>query len=121
MPPDDQVRALPWDIEDIEAAAESIVRFTEGVTLEAYERSELVTAAVERKFEIIGEALSKLLKAAPDTAAQIPEIRQIIAFRNLLIHGYAVVQYERVFRIVQTSLPGLCRKVADLLRELGRS
>ena len=118
MPPDEQVRALLWDIE---AAASAIARFTENLNPDTYERSELVTAAVERKFEIIGEALAKMLKTAPDTAEQIPEVRQIIAFRNLLIHGYAVVQHDRVLRIAQSSLPGLRRKVADLLRDADSS
>jgi uncharacterized protein with HEPN domain len=114
MPPDEQVRALLWDIE---TAADAIARFTENLTPETYEESELVTAAVERKFEIIGEALAKMLKTAPDMGEQIPDVRQIIAFRNLLIHGYAVVQHDRVLGIAQTSLPGLRRKVAELLRE----
>jgi uncharacterized protein with HEPN domain len=84
----------------------------------AYERTELVTAAVERKFEIIGEALSQMLKAAPETAERIPDLRQIIAFRNLLIHGYAVVQHDRVLRIAQVSLPLLRAKVTELLGEM---
>ncbi len=118
MPPDEQVRVLLWDIE---AAAHSIVRFTKDLTPEAYEASELVTAAVERKFEIIGAALAQVSKIHPATAEQIPDARQIIAFRNLLIHGYPVMRHDRVLRITQSSLPGLRRKVADLLREQGSS
>jgi len=115
MPPDARVRAWLWDIQ---AAADAIDRFTHGLDRQAYESSELVTAAVERKFEIIGEALAQMLKAAPETAERIPDLRQIISFRNLLIHGYALVQHDRVLRIAQTSLPTLIAKVAELLREL---
>lgn len=78
MPPDAQIRALLWDID---SAADAVLRFTKDLTPEAYEGSELVTAAVERKFEIIGEALAKMLKIAPDMAEQIPDVRQIVAFR----------------------------------------
>ena len=47
----------------------------------------LVYSAVERKFAIIGEALSQLAKARPEMAARIPHVPQIVAFRNQLIHG----------------------------------
>jgi uncharacterized protein with HEPN domain len=118
MPPEARVRAWLWDIQ---TAADAIDRFTRDLDGQAYERSDLVTAAVERKFEIIGEALTQMLKAAPETAERIPDVRQIIAFRNLLIHGYAVVQHDRVLRIVQDSLPLLKAKVTELLREMEAS
>ena len=74
---------------------------------------------MERKLEIIGEALGQLLKLDPNLAKRIPDLREIIAFRNLLIHGYAVVEHTRVLKIVETSLPGLKACVADLLDEFG--
>jgi uncharacterized protein with HEPN domain len=52
----------------------------------------MVQSAVERPFEIIGEALNQLSKIAPDITAKIPDCGQIIAFRNILIHGYAVLE-----------------------------
>jgi uncharacterized protein with HEPN domain len=86
---------------------------------DAYARSELVQAAVERKFEIMGEALSQLGKLDPALAQRIPDIRDVIAFRNILIHGYAVVDHRRVWRIAKESLPALRVAVAALLDELG--
>ncbi len=52
-------------------------------------------------------------------AQRIPNMREIIAFRNLLIHGYAVVEHDRVWRIAEVSLPGLRATVAALLDEFG--
>ena len=52
-----------------------------------------------------GEALNQLSKADPALAASIPDLPRIIAFRNVLIHGYAVVEHPRVWRIIQESLP----------------
>jgi uncharacterized protein with HEPN domain len=46
-----------------------------------------VRAAVERKFEVVGEALGQLARLDPELAARIPDYRRIIAFRNILIHG----------------------------------
>ena len=49
----------------------------------------MAQAAVERKFEIIGEALNQLAKLDGAMAARIPDLPQVVAFRNQLIHGYA--------------------------------
>ena len=62
--------------------------------------SELVQAAVERKFEVIGEALNQLAKLDPSLAAQIADLPQIVAFRNQLIHGYAMVNHCTVWNVV---------------------
>lgn len=81
--------------------------------------NEVVRAAVERKFEIIGEALNQLAKRDPALARRVPELRDIISFRNLLIHGYAVIDQDEVWDAVQTSLPTLREAIAALLDELG--
>ena len=100
-------------------AADAIARFTTGMDSVSYAENEIVRAAVERKFEIIGEALPQLAKRDPVLARRVPDCRDIIAFRNLLIHGYAVVDPDEVWDAVQTSLPGLRAAVAALLGELG--
>jgi len=111
-------RAFLWDIQ---SAADSIASFTAGLDHGAYSESELIQAAVERKFEIIGEALAQRAKLRPDLAARVPEFREIIAFRNILLHGYAAVESVRVWRIADSALPKLRAAVADILQELGGS
>ena len=51
----------------------------------------MLRAAVEREFEIVGEALSQLAQLDPAVADRISDYRRIIAFRNLLIHGYGQI------------------------------
>lgn len=75
-------------------AAQAIQAFTHGMDASAYTADEMVQAAVERKFEIIGEALNQLAKMDGPFAARIPDVPQIVAFRNQLIHGYASVRLE---------------------------
>lgn len=87
--------------------------------LERYQANRLVRAAVERQFEITGEALNQLSRRAPDLTARIPELRAIVAFRNLLIHGYASVDDAIVWRTVTEKLPALYEAIDDLLAELG--
>ena len=114
MLPDPRVLLL-----DIDRAGADISRFTEGMTGDAYAGDALTQAAVERKFEIIGEALNRLHQSHPNLAERIPRLRRIIDFRNLLIHGYASVRPERVWDYVQSHLPQLRRIVRELLAELG--
>jgi uncharacterized protein with HEPN domain len=50
----------------------------------------------------------------------VPDFRQIIGFRNILIHGYAAIDHGRVWHIVQTLLPDLRQDISTLLAELGK-
>ena len=77
----------------------------------------MLRAAVEREFEIIGEAMTRLARVDSAVAARISEYARIIAFRNLLIHGYADVDDRLVWNVVETSLPTLVREVAAVLED----
>jgi uncharacterized protein with HEPN domain len=76
---------------DIQQAADLLAAFTEGKSFADYQGDAMLRAAVERQFEIIGEALAELARLDESLAAGISEYRRIIAFRNILIHGYAQV------------------------------
>lgn len=105
-------RAFLWDVRE---AARAIQGFTDGMDATAYARHAMAQAAVERKFEVIGEALNQLAKLDPSMALRIPDLPQIVAFRNQLIHGYALVNVDTVWNIVQNALPGLLSTVEALL------
>jgi uncharacterized protein with HEPN domain len=77
-------------------AALAIQSFTKDLDVAAYEGNAMAQAAVERKFEIIGEALGQLAKLDAAMAARIPDLPQIVAFRNQLIHGYATVNVGEI-------------------------
>ena len=81
-------RKLLWDAQQ---PAERAARFTAEKTFTIYEADDYFRAAVERQFEIIGEAFSKLRQGDPSTAAAITELPRIVALRNVLVHGYASV------------------------------
>ena len=108
-------RAFLWDAVE---AARAITVFTAGMDVKSYAESALVNSAVERKFEIIGEALNQLSKCEPSMAARIPDLSKIVAFRNQLIHSYAGIDNSLVWNIVQKSLPDLLLVVTALLHEL---
>ena len=109
-------RAYLWDVQE---AVDRILEFTRGRSLNEYLGDAMLRAAVERQFEIIGEAVNQLAKVAPTVAQGIPDVGEIVAFRNLLIHGYAGVDHGTVWRTVQDDLPALRTRVSELLSELG--
>ena len=109
-------RAYLWDARE---AAAAILEFVAGKTFEDYTRDLLLRSAVERQFEIIGEALNQLCKIEPQWADRIPDVPQIIAFRNVLIHGYASVNDLTVWRTIDESLPAFYETVTSLLDEAG--
>lgn len=112
MPP--EVRRY---LNDILNAASLLNEFTAGKTLAEYVGSPLLRSATERQFGIIGEAVSKLANFDEAIASRITEYRQIIAFRNLLIHQYRSVENSAVWTILHDKLPILVLDVEALVRE----
>ncbi len=102
---------------DIQQAARLIREFTEGKTFTDYESNAMMRAAVEREFEIIGEAMTNLASLAPRLVSRISEYEQIIGFRNRLIHGYADVNDRAVWFVIETDLPTLSLEVDALLED----
>ena len=101
---------------DILTSCRAIQEFTAGKSLPEYEQSRLIRSATEREFEVIGEALNRLDRLAPDIASMISSKEQIISFRNRIIHGYDSVDDVIVWSIIQNNLPGLCQEVEKLTR-----
>jgi uncharacterized protein with HEPN domain len=109
-----EAQPLLWHAHE---AADVIAAITDGKSFAEFDADIVIRSAVERQFEIIGEALGRLAQIDPETAARIPDLPQIVAFRNILIHGYAVIDRARVWRAVEADLPGLRTVLARLLDE----
>jgi uncharacterized protein with HEPN domain len=108
------VKALLFDMQQ---AAIGIGLFVDGKTVVDLKSDLMLRLAVERQFEIIGEAMSRLRKLSPDTVARISGYRGIIRFRNVLSHGYDVVNSDTTWQIVQNKLPVPRAEVERLLNE----
>ena len=90
-------------------------------TFADYEADRQFRRAVEREFEIIGEALNRLDDDDPETAERIPELPRIVSFRNRIIHGYDTVDDATVWGIVSEHLPGLIATAEVLLKDSGEA
>lgn len=102
---------------DARRAAELAAEFVAEKTFAEYLQDPLLRSAVERQLQIIGEALGQLARRDPGAADAIPELPRIVAFRNILVHGYAVVDDELVWSVLATSLPILTGELQRLLGE----
>jgi uncharacterized protein with HEPN domain len=102
-------------LEDIRQAAELILQFTAGKSFADYDSDALLRSAVERQFEIIGEAVNRLSKIDSTIFAALPDTPRIVAFRNILIHGYDVVDNHVVWDVIQGNLHLLHTDVLSLL------
>jgi uncharacterized protein with HEPN domain len=96
-------------------AGEAILHFTAGRTFDEYHRDDMLRSAVERKFEIVGEALREAAKVSVTIRNDVTDYRRIVDFRNVLVHDYAEVYDEGVWRIITIHLPLLLTEVRALL------
>jgi uncharacterized protein with HEPN domain len=107
-----EVKKLLYDVRE---AAGLIASFSAERSFEDYTADPMLRSAIERQFEIMGEALNRLVKVDPDVVAEIQDYRKIISFRNVLIHGYDLVLNEVVWTILVEHLPTLAETVERLL------
>ena len=90
-------------------AIERIDRYVGNIDEVAFLKSDMVQDAVIRNIEIIGEASKNIEKHYPDFARAHPELPLAFAYqmRNAVAHGYFKVDYELVWRTIETDLPNL--------------
>lgn len=111
-------RELPAYLWDVRQACDDIFTFTRDVSYQQYEQNVMIHAAVERMFEIIGEALRQLADHFPAKVERIDEYRRFIDFRNVLAHQYSFIVHGVVWDVIQSRLSNLREQVAVWLIEL---
>ena len=104
---------------DILQAAEEIQNFVRGMDFKTYQTTPVIKRAVERDFEIIGEALNRIKFTDSELLEKISEHHRIIGFRNILIHGCDIVDEAIVWQAVTKHLPILTREVKEILSSHG--
>lgn len=103
MPPRDP-RAF---LQDIVSACDNIAALVRGVRFDEYSASLEKRSAIERQLMNAGEAASQLRHRHGAIASRLGDIDRIVAFRNILVHGYFAVRNDVVWDIVQIDLPRL--------------
>lgn len=108
--------AFPWDVQ---FACRNVLDFVRDATYERFANDLLLRSAIERQLQKMGEALAQLARTDRELAAQVPEHRQIIALRNVLVHGYATLDQHVVWRVVGGDVPALLAAVESLMARMG--
>ncbi len=100
--------------EDILRAVEETEAFCYGKTFQNFQEDRGLQLIVERELEIIGEALARLRKDHPDLADQVHDVHKIVGLRNVLAHGYDILEHEILWDIVENKIPTLKRDIQAL-------
>lgn len=102
---------------DMLDALEKIERYTAGLSHEEFWENDLVADAVVRNLEVIGEAARHVPVEARE---RFPEVqwRQIVGFRNVVIHEYFAVDLDIVWTVVKHHLPQLRAALKKIFAEL---
>lgn len=109
----DEIKKLLFDINE---AADSIFEYLgEKRDFNIYAKNKMMRRAVEREFEIIGEAMNAILKIEPKIP--VKNARRIVALRNIVIHGYDNVDSAIIWGIINRDLSDLKDEVVKLLNE----
>jgi uncharacterized protein with HEPN domain len=103
---------LLWDARE---ACRLVLEFAAGRSFDDYEESALLRSAVERQLDVVGEALRRLSRLDPETAARIPELESVVGFRNVLAHGYDAVSDRVAWDVVRNDVPALAKALEGLL------
>lgn len=104
---------------DAVEAIRLVGKFTAKLSFEQFSRDDLVRSAVERQFEIVGEALGRADNLEPGIETKIPDLRKIVGLRNRLIHGYANVDDEIIWDAVKTKVLPLRETLEAVLKTAG--
>lgn len=98
-------------LHDAERAAELALQFVRDVEREQFFSDLQLQAAVERKFEIIGEALNWANAEWPELRENLPELAQIVGMRNRIVHGYDAVDYQILWDTIHDFFPELIEQL----------
>lgn len=99
---------------DISNACEEIIEFTDDKSIADFKKDRILQLALERQFEIIGEALYRLDRIDHDNLCDsIPEYSKIIGFRNVIAHGYDILDQDVLWDFAKERVPELLEKIRN--------
>lgn len=103
-------------LSDVLMAINLIREFTVGITdFTVYDKDRKTQSAVERQLVIIGEALNKLRQIESEVVVE--NDKQIIGFRNRLVHAYDSIDNSIVWAIINRHLENLKTEIENLQNE----
>lgn len=106
-------------LKDMLSAIKAIENFVEGMDFENFWNDDKTSSAVIRKFEIMGEAARNIPNEIMERYPEIPW-KEMVGFRDKLIHFYFGIKYEIVWDTIKLRLPELKMKIQRAIDDLKR-
>lgn len=101
-------------LSDMLDSISAILEYTNGMNFESFLGDRKTRDAVVRNLQVLGEAANRVPKMSRHEYAEIEWMR-IIRSRHILVHDYAGIDYEIVWRIIEVHLPPLKDALEDIL------
>lgn len=103
-------------LSDMLDSIDAILEYTNGMDFEAFLGDRKTRDAVIRNLQVLGEAANRVPKISRDEYPEIEWMR-IIRSRHILVHDYAGIDYEIVWRIIEVHLPPLKDVLRNILKD----
>ena len=112
----DRTTGLLWDVS---RGLGTAISYASNVTRTEYDANPMMREAIYYRLTVVGEALARLQQRDPATATRIPDLRDVVGMRNILVHEYGTIDDDKVWHAATIAAPALKAIVDALLQERG--
>ncbi|MBW1759473.1 MAG: DUF86 domain-containing protein [Deltaproteobacteria bacterium] len=107
-------------LEDILQAIEKIEIYIKDLSYDEFCGNSMVTDAVIRNFEVIGEATKNIPKKIKERYPDV-EWKEAAGFRDVLIHDYFGIDLEAVWDTIKINIPSFKKHMVEVLKNEQRA
>lgn len=102
-------------LKDIVEAMDAIEKFIEGINFDEFQKNDMISSAVIRKFEVIGEASKNIPDEVRNKYPLIPW-KEMAGMRDRLIHFYFGVKHDLVWHTIKDVVPVAKSEILKILK-----